>query len=228
MAQIDAYWQLRERMVDEQLGGRDISDRRVLEAMRFVPRHRFVPQDAAELAYIDAPLPIGFRQTISQPYIVALMTQLLRLRGDEVVLEVGTGSGYQAAVLGRLARRVHTVERIPELAQSARRVLGDLGLDNVEVHVADGSGGLPEAAPFDAILVAAAAPKAPRPLLDQLAQGGRLVVPVGTIEGQILERWTRDGDDFTCDRAAPVCFVPLLGSHGWEEDARPERLKRNP
>jgi len=161
MAQIDAYWQLRERMVDEQLGGRDISDRRVLEAMRFVPRHRFVPQDAAELAYIDAPLPIGFRQTISQPYIVALMTQLLRLRGDEVVLEVGTGSGYQAAVLGRLARRVHTVERIPELAQSARRVLGDLGLDNVEVHVADGSGGLPEAAPFDAILVAAAAPKPP-------------------------------------------------------------------
>src|SRR3990172_7163997 len=186
MAQIDAYWQLRERMVDEQLGGRDISDRRVLEAMRSVPRHRFVPQDAAELAYIDAPLPIGFRQTISQPYIVALMTQLLRLRGDEVVLEVGTGSGYQAAVLGRLARRGDTVER------------------------------LPEAAPFDAILVAAAAPQAPRPLLDQLAQRGRLVVPVGTIEGQILERWTRDGDDFACDRAAPVCFVPLLGSHGWE------------
>src|SRR3970282_1414964 len=121
MVQIDAFWQLRERMVDEQLGGRDISDRRVLEAMRFVPRHRFVPQDAAELAYIDAPLPIGFRQTISQPYIVALMTQLLRLRGDEVVLEVGTGSGYQAAVLGRLARRVHTVERISELAQSGRR-----------------------------------------------------------------------------------------------------------
>ncbi|MBM2843868.1 MAG: pcm [Anaerolineales bacterium] len=228
MAQIDDYWQLRERMVDEQLCGRDIGDRRVLEAMRFVPRHRFVPQEAAELAYIDAPLPIGYRQTISQPYIVALMTQLLRLRGDEVVLEVGTGSGYQAAVLGRLARKVHTVERIPELAASARRILGDLGLDNVEVHVADGSAGLAEAAPFDAILVAAAAPKVPRPLLDQLAQGGRLVVPVGTIEGQILERWTRDGDEFNCDRAAPVCFVPLLGSHGWEEDVRPERLKRNP
>jgi protein-L-isoaspartate(D-aspartate) O-methyltransferase len=228
MAQIDDYWQLRERMVDEQLCGRDIGDRRVLEAMRFVPRHRFVPQEAAELAYIDAPLPIGYRQTISQPYIVALMTQLLRLRGDEVVLEVGTGSGYQAAVLGRLARKVHTVERIPELAASARRILGDLGLDNVEVHVADGSAGLAEAAPFDAILVAAAAPKVPRPLLDQLAQGGRLVVPVGTIEGQILERWTRDGDEFSCDRAAPVCFVPLLGSHGWEEDVRPERLKRNP
>ena len=220
MAQIDAYWQLRDRMVDEQLGGRDISDRRVLEAMRSVPRHRFVPQDAAELAYIDAPLPIGFRQTISQPYIVALMTQLLRLHGDETVLEVGTGSGYQAAVLGRLARQVHTVERIPELAQAARRVLAEVGAANVEVHIADGSGGLPDAAPFDAILVAAAAPKAPGPLLDQLAEEGRLVVPVGTIEGQILERWTRRGHDFTCHRAVPVCFVPLLGSHGWENDAR--------
>src|SRR3972149_378418 len=192
MAQIDAYWQLRERMVDEQLGGRDISDRRVLEAMRFVPRHRFVPQDAAELAYLDAPLPIGYRQTISQPYIVALMSQLLRLRGDETVLEVGTGSGYQAAVLGRLARRVYTVERIPELAESAKRALAGLELDNVEVCVADGSAGLPEAAPFDGILVAAAAPKAPRPLLDQLAEGGRLVVPVGTLEGQIPRRWARD------------------------------------
>jgi|SRR3990172_226118 len=223
MVQIDAFWQLRERMVDEQLGGRDISDRRVLEAMRSVPRHRFVPQEAAELAYIDAPLPIGFRQTISQPYIVALMTQMLRLHGDEIILEVGTGSGYQAAVLGRLARRVHTVERIPELAETARRVLAEVGAENVEVHIADGSTGLPEAAPFDAILVAAAAPRAPRPLLEQLAEAGRLVVPVGTIEGQILERWIRRGNDFTCDRSAPVCFVPLLGSFGWEQDERPDR-----
>ena len=223
MVQIDAFWQLRERMVDEQLGGRDISDRRVLEAMRSVPRHRFVPQEAAELAYIDAPLPIGFRQTISQPYIVALMTQMLRLHGDEIILEVGTGSGYQAAVLGRLARRVHTVERIPELAETARRVLAEVGADNVEVHIADGSTGLPEEAPFDAILVAAAAPRAPRPLLEQLAEAGRLVVPVGTIEGQILERWIRRGNDFTCDRSAPVCFVPLLGSFGWEQDERPDR-----
>ncbi|HLE23438.1 MAG TPA: protein-L-isoaspartate(D-aspartate) O-methyltransferase [Anaerolineales bacterium] len=223
MVQIDAFWQLRERMVDEQLGGRDISDRRVLEAMRSVPRHRFVPQEAAELAYIDAPLPIGFRQTISQPYIVALMTQMLRLHGDEIILEVGTGSGYQAAVLGRLARRVHTVERIPELAETARRVLAEVGAENVEVHIADGSTGLPEEAPFDAILVAAAAPRAPRPLLEQLAEAGRLVVPVGTIEGQILERWIRRGNDFTCDRSAPVCFVPLLGSFGWEQDERPDR-----
>jgi len=223
MVQIDAFWQLRERMVDEQLGGRDISDRRVLEAMRSVPRHRFVPQEAAELAYIDAPLPIGFRQTISQPYIVALMTQMLRLHGDEIILEVGTGSGYQAAVLGRLARRVHTVERIPELAETARRVLAEVGAENVEVHIADGSTRLPEEAPFDAILVAAAAPRAPRPLLEQLAEAGRLVVPVGTIEGQILERWIRRGNDFTCDRSAPVCFVPLLGSFGWEQDERPDR-----
>lgn len=222
MAQIDAYWQLRDRMVDEQLSGRDITDRRVLEAMRAVPRHRFVPEEAAELAYIDAPLPIGYRQTISQPYIVALMSQLLRLRGDETVLEVGTGSGYQAAVLGRLARQVYSVERIAELADSARQVLEALEIDNVEVRVADGSAGLPDAAPFEAILVAAAAPKVPRPLLDQLAEAGRLVVPVGTIDGQILERWTRRGREFTCDRSSPVCFVPLLGSHGWGHDLRPE------
>ena len=223
MTELDAFWQLRERMVDEQLGGRDITDRRVLEAMRSVPRHRFVPEDAAELAYIDAPLPIGYRQTISQPYIVALMSQMLRLRGGETVLEVGTGSGYQAAVLGRLARRVFSIERIPELAQAARRALAEAGVDNAEVRVADGSIGLPEEAPFDGILVAAAAPKVPGPLLDQLAEGGRLVVPVGTIDGQILERWTRRRDEFTCERSAPVCFVPLVGSHGWEQDLRPEK-----
>jgi protein-L-isoaspartate(D-aspartate) O-methyltransferase len=220
MSQLDAYWQLRERMVDEQLCGRDIRDRRVLEAMRSVPRHRFVPPEDADLAYIDAPLPIGHRQTISQPYIVALMSQLLRLHGVETVLEVGTGSGYQAAVLGRLAQRVISVERIPELAEAARRALAELGIDNVEVRVADGSAGLPEAAPFEAILVAAAAPHVPPPLLDQLAEGGRLVVPVGSIDGQMLEIWTRRGQDFARERSAPVTFVPLVGSHGWAKDAR--------
>jgi len=221
MTEGDAFLPLRQRMVDEQLRGRDIADRRVLDAMRSVPRHRFVPEELSDLAYTDAPLPIGYRQTISQPYIVALMSQLLGLRGDETVLEVGTGSGYQAAVLGRLARKVYTLERIPELAEGARRVLAELGIDNVEVRVADGSAGFPEAAPYDGILVAAAAPRAPQPLLGQLAEGGRLVVPVGTIEGQILERWTRRGDEWDCERSAPVCFVPLLGEHGWSANARP-------
>jgi len=221
MIREDDFHQARERMVEEQLRGRDISDRAVLEAMRSVPRHLFVPADVVRVAYSDAPLPIGFRQTISQPYIVALMSQLLELRGDEIVLEVGTGSGYQAAVLAGLARRVYTLERIPELAEAARRRLSELRIENVEVQVGDGSAGLPEHSPYGGILVAAAAPKTPKPLLDQLADGGRLVLPVGTIEGQVLERWTRHGESFDCGRAAPVCFVPLVGEHGWKADLRP-------
>ena len=221
MVREEDFRQARKRMVDEQLRGRDIVDGRVLEVMRSVPRHLFVPADMAGVAYSDAPLPIGFRQTISQPYIVALMTQLLKLRGQEIVLEVGTGSGYQAAVLGGLARQVYTLERIPELAEGARRLLRELGIDNVDVLVRDGSAGLPEHAPYDGILVAAAAPRTPQPLLDQLSEGGRLLLPVGTIEGQVLERWTRLGETFDCDRAAPVCFVPLVGEHGWRADLRP-------
>lgn len=205
----------RERMVEEQLRARDISDRRVLAAMRQVPRHLFVPENKRHLAYADAPLPIGQGQTISQPYVVALMTQLLELKGDEKVLEVGTGSGYQAAVLGRLARKVYTVERLPELAERARRLLQDLGLENVEVVVGDGSRGLPEQAPFDAILVAAAAPRVPEPLKAQLAEGGRLVLPVGGRGGQVLERWRRVGGRFEVEEVAPVAFVPLVGEEGW-------------
>ncbi len=221
MAREDDFRLARERMVDEQLRGRDITDRRVLDVMRCVPRHLFIPPDVVRVAYSDTPLAIGFRQTISQPYIVALMSQLLDLRGEETVLEVGTGSGYQAAVLAGLAKQVYSLERIPELAQAARRLLSELAIDNVDVRVADGSGGLPEHAPYDGILVAAAAPRTPKPLLDQLADGGRLVVPVGSIEGQVLERWTRRADAFDCDRAAPVCFVPLVGEHGWKADLRP-------
>src|SRR3990172_843668 len=191
MTREDDFRLARERMVDEQLRGRDITDRRVLDVVRSVPRHFFVPADVVRVAYSDAPLAIGFRQTISQPYIVALMSQLLELRGDEIVLEVGTGSGYQAAVLAGLARRVYTLERIPELAEAARRRLSELRIENVEVQVGDGSAGLPEHSPYGGILVAAAAPKTPKPLLDQLADGGRLGPPVGDLRGQVLERWTR-------------------------------------
>jgi protein-L-isoaspartate(D-aspartate) O-methyltransferase len=209
-------------MVEEQLLARDIHDPRVLEAMRAVPRHRFLPPDLGRLAYADAPLPIGRRQTISQPYIVALMTQLLGLRGSETVLEVGTGSGYQAAVLAHLAGKVYTMERIPELAAAARAALRDLGLTNVEVVEGDGSSGLPEHAPYQGIVVTAAAPKVPEPLLEQLSLEGRLVLPVGGPEGQYLERWTGTARGFDHQIIAPVAFVPLLGQHGWLRDERPE------
>lgn len=216
MEKKDPLAEARERMVEEQLAGRDIIDRRVLEAMRAVPREAFVPSDVAHLAYADAPLPIGFRQTISQPYIVALMIQLACLKGEETVLEVGTGSGYQAAVLARLAREVYSIEYIPELAQGARDVLQRLCVHNVEVITGDGSRGLPEHAPYDAIVVAAAAPRAPEPLKAQLVEGGYLILPVGGRDGQILERWRRRGDDASRERITGVAFVPLCGEHGWE------------
>ena len=208
----------RQRMVREQLIERDIRDERLLQAMREVPRHRFVPPEYERMAYNDGPLPIGSGQTISQPYIVALMTQMLRLEGDENVLEVGTGSGYQAAILGRLAKRVHTIERHAELARQAGALLQSLGLDNVSVHIGDGSLGLPEYAPFQAILVTAAAPEAPKSLLSQLADGGRLVTPVGGRASQFLERWERRGASFDQDVLVPVAFVPLRGQYGWKED----------
>ncbi len=221
MDQEQEFADARERMVEEQLSARDIVDPRVLQAMRDVPRHRFIPDDVRHLAYADCPLPIGQRQTISQPYIVALMVQLLELTGEERVLEVGTGSGYQAAVLARLARQVYTIERIPELAQRARETLCTLGVTNVTVLEGDGTQGLPQHAPFDAITVAAAAPRVPEPLQQQLLDGGRLVVPVGSREGQVLERWTRRGEDFRVERIAPVAFVPLVGDHGWDSDEGP-------
>jgi protein-L-isoaspartate(D-aspartate) O-methyltransferase len=211
----------RARMVDYQLRGRDITDPRVLEVMGRVPRHLFVPQDSSHLAYSDMPLPIGQRQTISQPYIVALMTQCLELKGEETVLEVGTGSGYQAAVLAGLARKVYTLERLAELADRARELLEHLGIDNVEVRHVDGSGGLPEHAPYDAIIVTAAAPRAPQPLLDQLAEGGRLLIPVGGVDGQMLERWRRHSGRVDGERIVPVAFVPLVGEFGWRADLRP-------
>lgn len=211
----EGFARLRERMVEEQLVQRGVSDARVLEAMRKVPRHRFVPQRDRSWAYEDHPLPIGHEQTISQPYVVALMTQLLELQGEEKVLEIGTGSGFQAALLGELAGEVHSVERIEELARRAANVLKKLGFDNVQVHVADGSEGWPEDAPYDAILAAASAPRAPKPLLEQLVEGGRLVLPVGMTRGQVLQRWRRIGDQWEREDFSPVAFVPMIGKHGW-------------
>ncbi len=204
-----------ERMVAEQIAARGIRNPRVLAAMQQVPRHLFVPEAYRAEAYGDHPLPIGQGQTISQPFIVAYMTALLDLQGDEKVLEIGTGSGYQAAVLAHLAREVHTVERLPQLAAQAQARLEALGLDNVHVHVGDGTLGLPEYAPYDAILITAAAPEVPAPLLTQLAEGGRLVAPVGDRGYQHLERWTRRDGRLHREILEAVAFVPLVGEHGW-------------
>jgi protein-L-isoaspartate(D-aspartate) O-methyltransferase len=211
----------RERMVKEQLEKRGIRDPRVLEAMRRVPRHRFVPPENRHLAYADGPLPIGEGQTISQPYIVALMSQLLQIDAREKVLEIGTGSGYQAAVLAHLAEIVHTIERYASLAQKAEAKLRELGIDNVHVHVGDGTKGWPEEAPYDGIIATAGSPEVPRPLLEQLSDEGRLVLPVGRKRGQVLERWVRQGERYEREQLVPVAFVPLIGEHGWEDEVWP-------
>jgi protein-L-isoaspartate(D-aspartate) O-methyltransferase len=213
---MDRFDRERKRMVTNQLERRGLHDTRLLAAFETVPRHLFVPEEYRYAAYDDSPLPIGFNQTISQPYIVALMTDLLRLTGAERVLEVGTGSGYQAAILGRLAGEVHTIEFVPELAAAADKLLKELGIDNVHCHVGDGSLGLLETAPFDGILVAAAAPKTPKVLLAQLDDGGRMVIPVGGRGMQNLEVWKRDGEEFTSRIETAVAFVPLRGEQGWD------------
>lgn len=214
----DPYWENRCQMVKTQIAGRNIQDQRLLEVMQQVPRHLFVPEDVRSLAYRDSPLPIGDGQTISQPYIVALMTVLLKLEGEENVLEIGTGSGYQAAILSRLAKTVHTVERHPRLAATASRTLQELGYTNVFVHQGDGSLGWPEAAPYDAIMITAAAPAVPPPLLQQLSEKGRLVLPIGNRFNQDLQRWQRVGSHYQSESFLPVAFVPLLGVHGWVEE----------
>jgi protein-L-isoaspartate(D-aspartate) O-methyltransferase len=206
----------RKRMVSEQIAARGVKDRRVLSAMECIPRHLFISPDDIPWAYSDAPLPIGHGQTISQPYMVALMTELLELEGGERLLEVGTGSGYQAAVLGEIAAEVHTLELIPELAEVAGQRLAGMGYLNVFVHAGDGSLGWPAAAPYQGILVAAAAPCAPQPLLDQLSDGGRLVVPVGNHGFQKLEVWVKEGRAFRHTDNLSVAFVPLRGEHGWK------------
>ncbi len=206
----------RRRMIEREVQGRGIRDERVLEAMRQVPRHLFVEEALQGRAYSDSPLPIGEKQTISQPYIVARMTEALELRGGERVLEIGTGSGYQSAVLSRLVSRVYSVERLPSLARRARRILDQIGCANVNIKVTDGTFGWEEAAPFDAIIVTAGAPAVPQKYLEQLGIGARLVIPVGTRDDQALVRITRTSQlDYSEERLSPCRFVPLVGRFGW-------------
>jgi len=204
-------------MVETQLIGRGIHDRRVLEAMRKVSRHMFVDEALRDQAYSDHPLPIGDKQTISQPYIVALMTETLGLMGSEKVLEIGTGSGYQAAILAELAERVFSVERFPNLAFRASQILQKLGYNNIIVRVADGTLGWPDEAPFDGILVTAGTPKIPQPLIDQLAVGGRLVAPLGDRLSQELVLVKKLPEGIQKTNLGGVRFVDLVGKWGWEE-----------
>ena len=210
----------RRNMVDRQLKARGIKDPRVLAAVGQIPRHLFVEDAFASQAYGDFPLPIGEKQTISQPYMVGLMSEALLLTGKEKVLEIGTGSGYQAAVLAKLAGRVFSVERIPALARRARRILDSIGCGSVHIKVTDGTLGWEDEAPFDAIVVTAGAPSVPDCYLRQLAIGGRLVIPVGDMGVQVLKRITRIGENnFSEEQLVDCRFVPLLGKLGWREEA---------
>jgi protein-L-isoaspartate(D-aspartate) O-methyltransferase len=206
-------------MVDTQLRERGIRDERVLDAMRQIPRHKFVPTQYQHLAYHDGPLPIGENQTISQPYIVGIMSQLLGLKGHEIVLEIGTGCGYQTAVLCELAGYVYSLERYARLASKAAQRLNDLGYENLDVHVGDGSQGLPDMSPFDAIIVTAAAPSIPGPLSSQLSPDyGRMVIPVGDAKNQNLLLVVRHENTCEVKESIPVRFVPLIGRYGFKAD----------
>jgi len=217
---MDRYKKQRARMVETQIKARSIVDPRVWKAMETIPRHLFIDEGLIYQAYSDNPLPIGEKQTISQPYIVALMTEALELKGKERILEIGTGSGYQAAILAHLADRVFSIERIAALATRARKILDQLNYYNVAIRVGDGSYGWKEEAPFDAIITTAAAPKIPQYLLEQLAVGGRLVVPVGSRDVQTLYKLTRLEEDLSQIKKEDLCgcrFVSLIGESGWKE-----------
>lgn len=220
MLESEEYAPQRSEMIEKQLRRRGIRDAAVLAAMTAVPRHEFVADKLRSHAYEDVPLPIGGGQTISQPYIAAAMTAALHLGPGDRVLEIGTGCGYQAAVLSRLAKEVFTIERRPELASAASEKLAQWGYRNVHVHCGDGTLGLPEFAPFDAILVAAAAPAIPKPLLSQLAKGGRMIIPIGDTQHQELRLVEKHGDIFSTKMLEGCRFVPLLGYHGWQEPPR--------
>jgi protein-L-isoaspartate(D-aspartate) O-methyltransferase len=210
------YDKERMRMVEEQIAGRGVKDERVLAAMRKVPRHEFLPEAIRAMSYQDSALPIGEAQTMSQPYMVALMTEFLDLKGTERLLEIGTGSGYQAAVLAELCEKVYTVERIKLLADRARANLDRLGYRSVAIKVYDGTYGWKEMAPFDAILVTAGAPDIPAPLIEQLKEGGRMVIPVGDRFGQTLQKIVKTPQGPVTTNSVPCVFVPLIGNHGWK------------
>jgi len=212
------FLQQRLDMVTYQLERRGLHDDNVLAAMRQVPRHCFIPDQLQDMAYEDRPLPIGHGQTISQPYMVGLMSALALPDPEGTVLEVGTGSGYQAAVLSLLFKQVFTIELNQELARNAERVFLELGMQNIHARYGDGSCGWEEFAPYQAILVTAASPRPPQPLLDQLAEDGRLVIPVGSKPGQTLQTWTTRQGVFHCTYSIPVVFVPLRGKFGWSVD----------
>lgn len=207
----------RQRMVEEQIISRGVKDERVLAAMRKVPRHEFLPEAIRGNSYVDQALPLGEGQTMSQPYMVALMTQLLELTGTERVLEIGTGSGYQAAVLAELAGKVYTVERIKTLADKARVVLDRLGYRSVALKVYDGTYGWKDMSPFDAIMVTAGAPHIPDALVEQLKDGGRMVIPVGDRYGQRLMKVVKTAGGVISEQSVPCVFVPLIGNNGWKE-----------
>lgn len=217
LSKVIDYTEKRRRMVKEQIEKRGVSDLRVLKAMDKVPRHLFVPGALQDQAYDDTPLTIGFKQTISQPYTVAFMTEALELKGGERVLEVGAGSGYQTAVLAELAREVFSVERIPELAEQARQRLLGMGYANIRIMVGDGTLGLKENAPFDAIIVTASGPELPAPYVEQLAEGGRLVIPVGERSSQNMYRVRKQQGELVKDYLGPFRFVELIGKFGYRE-----------
>ncbi len=207
----------RERMVKNQLSARGIRDERVLHAMGKIPRHLFIEESLADEAYDDHPVPIGEQQTISQPYIVALMTEALELKGTENTLEIGTGSGYQTAILAELSNRVYTIERIESLLINAKKILAQLGYDNIVYKLFDGTMGWEEYAPFDAIMVTAGAPSLPEPLLDQLADNGRMVIPIGDRYSQELIKVVRRAKGLEQQGLGGCRFVSLIGVHGWQD-----------
>jgi protein-L-isoaspartate(D-aspartate) O-methyltransferase len=217
MEKVDLYRLARERMVETQIKARGLKDERVLKAMLKVPRHLFVDEALRDQAYGDFPLPIGEGQTISQPYIVALMTEALELKGIERVLEIGTGSGYQTAILAELALWVYTIERFPTLLERAKKVLKELGYKNISFKLDDGTLGWKEAATFDAIIVTAASPDIPPPLVEQLAEGGRMVIPIGDEFSQTLIKGVKKGGKLHTKALEPVRFVKLVGAYGFKE-----------